>query len=316
MHLPLFFFFFTLFIGCGAIGVFSFLYFKYRLELIRFYLVHHVAYTIFVFLQSLSLYGFLNTNFFAETLLTYKFNAALSLYFVGVMLYYQGRLFFAIAAIEWAQKIQYTVFALACYPVLIATLIFLDFYSKAVSLFEIPFPAGVLTQVSVFTSMGLWFVMYCIYYVTLFRNYRKITNELYRFIAKIYLISPVLFLPLGFIDGYYQNLQIQAGQYVSGIYAQPLMFLIGNLLSFLVLYKAAKLNEEDHGEISETLFMKYSITEREKKIIEMLHQGLSNKEIASKLFLSPHTVRNHISSIFEKTNTSTRGKLISLFNQP
>ena len=44
----------------------------------------------------------------------------------------------------------------------------------------------------------------------------------------------------------------------------------------------------------------YDINERELKVIELIADGLSNKEIAAKLFLSEGTVRNYLSTILEK----------------
>lgn len=47
-------------------------------------------------------------------------------------------------------------------------------------------------------------------------------------------------------------------------------------------------------------FDHYSIVEKEQEIIEQVAKGLSNKEIASLLYLSEGTVRNYISTILEK----------------
>ncbi len=43
-------------------------------------------------------------------------------------------------------------------------------------------------------------------------------------------------------------------------------------------------------------------TKREKEIASLIIQGLSNKEIASKLFISIETVKNHKKHIFSKSN--------------
>ena len=47
-------------------------------------------------------------------------------------------------------------------------------------------------------------------------------------------------------------------------------------------------------------------TAREHQIAELVADGLSNKQIAATLFLSEKTVRNHISSIFEKLQVNDR----------
>ncbi|MFT8313625.1 MAG: response regulator transcription factor [Clostridium sp.] len=50
-------------------------------------------------------------------------------------------------------------------------------------------------------------------------------------------------------------------------------------------------------------------TERELEIIQEVAQGLSNKEIAAKLFIGEGTVKNHISTILEKGNLEHRTQL-------
>ena len=50
-------------------------------------------------------------------------------------------------------------------------------------------------------------------------------------------------------------------------------------------------------------------TPRELEIIKEIAEGLSNKEIAQKLYISEGTVKNHISSILEKTNMTHRTQI-------
>lgn len=42
------------------------------------------------------------------------------------------------------------------------------------------------------------------------------------------------------------------------------------------------------------------LTERETEILGLLAQGLTNVEIAKQLYVSSHTVKNHITSIYRK----------------
>lgn len=48
------------------------------------------------------------------------------------------------------------------------------------------------------------------------------------------------------------------------------------------------------------------LTKRELQVLELLSEGLLNKEIAFKLEISEKTVKNHISNIFKKINVSDR----------
>lgn len=48
---------------------------------------------------------------------------------------------------------------------------------------------------------------------------------------------------------------------------------------------------------------------REMEVVELIAEGLSNKEIAARLFISDGTVRNHISTIMEKAGLEHRTQI-------
>ncbi|MGN1481715.1 response regulator [Porcipelethomonas sp.] len=60
---------------------------------------------------------------------------------------------------------------------------------------------------------------------------------------------------------------------------------------------------------SEFDYEKYGISQKEKDIIELVAEGLSNKEIAGRLYLSEGTVRNYLSEILEKLSLRDRTQL-------
>lgn len=56
-------------------------------------------------------------------------------------------------------------------------------------------------------------------------------------------------------------------------------------------------------------YAKFDINEKEHEIIELVAEGLSNKEIAAELFLSEGTVRNYISTVLSKLELRDRTQL-------
>ena len=52
------------------------------------------------------------------------------------------------------------------------------------------------------------------------------------------------------------------------------------------------------------------MTGREREIASLLAEGLTNKQIADKLYISEGTVKNYISSIYDKTGIHDRVKLV------
>lgn len=51
-----------------------------------------------------------------------------------------------------------------------------------------------------------------------------------------------------------------------------------------------------------------SLTDQELRILALITDGKTNKEIAAEIFLSERTVRNYVSSILEKLNLSSRAE--------
>ena len=53
-----------------------------------------------------------------------------------------------------------------------------------------------------------------------------------------------------------------------------------------------------------------SLTSREVEVLQLIGQGLSNQEMAKRLFLSEKTVKNHLTNIFRKINVSDRTQAV------
>ena len=63
----------------------------------------------------------------------------------------------------------------------------------------------------------------------------------------------------------------------------------------------------------EDVFVKHGISKREQEIIRLILQGKSNAEIEKELFISVHTVKNHIYNIYQKLHVKNRFQIIRLF---
>jgi DNA-binding NarL/FixJ family response regulator len=71
---------------------------------------------------------------------------------------------------------------------------------------------------------------------------------------------------------------------------------------------ATVVSSRDHGVFGA------SLTDREREIVELIEQGLSNKEIAGRLNIRLATVKNHVHSILEKLNVHRRSAAAALMH--
>jgi len=79
---------------------------------------------------------------------------------------------------------------------------------------------------------------------------------------------------------------------------------------FLIQKIKKKTKQEIINEVS-------TLTNQEEKIAKLICDGLSNKEIASTLFISSSTVKTHIRNLYSKLEISNRQQLIEkLKNHP
>lgn len=52
------------------------------------------------------------------------------------------------------------------------------------------------------------------------------------------------------------------------------------------------------------------LTDREREVLDLMARGLTNTAISEKLFLSPKTVRNHVSNVFAKLQVTDRTQAV------
>ncbi|HJU94006.1 MAG TPA: LuxR C-terminal-related transcriptional regulator [Pyrinomonadaceae bacterium] len=64
--------------------------------------------------------------------------------------------------------------------------------------------------------------------------------------------------------------------------------------------------------VNEERLKDLGITKRELEILELMAQGLSNREIAEKLFVSENTVKTHSSRVFDKLGAKRRTQAVQI----
>lgn len=100
-------------------------------------------------------------------------------------------------------------------------------------------------------------------------------------------------------------------------YANSVLLLPVSAIPFLwikygVLREIGKSRSEESRDLSGGLLKSHNISPREEEVIHLILQGMSNKEIQATLFISHHTVKNHVYKIYQKMNVKSRLQLISV----
>nr|VFJ46138.1 MAG: two component transcriptional regulator, LuxR family [Candidatus Kentron sp. DK] len=83
-------------------------------------------------------------------------------------------------------------------------------------------------------------------------------------------------------------------------------FLCSARLAGFLVRKIATRSTREQGAVSG-----YGLTNREVSVLDLIQQGLSNKEIARTLCIEISTVKNHVHSILEKTGARRRSEVIA-----
>jgi len=65
------------------------------------------------------------------------------------------------------------------------------------------------------------------------------------------------------------------------------------------------------AEVAPIIVQAYDLTDREQQITSLIGRGAGTADIAEELFLSAHTVRDHVKAIFAKVGVNSRGELVA-----
>jgi DNA-binding CsgD family transcriptional regulator len=68
-------------------------------------------------------------------------------------------------------------------------------------------------------------------------------------------------------------------------------------------------------QILDLIYDKYNISKRERDILKLILEGKTNKEIEETLFISYHTVKNHVYNMYQKLGVKSRYELMHMITK-
>ncbi len=189
-----------------------------------------------------------------------------------------------------------------------------SFYPLAAAYFGVGLASQIVSNDTFFfwTSFGqtlafLTMYVYCI--ITLWNNLKSIENKQARDVCLAVNITSLCLIPLCFLALFFEFIKELSN---------PIYVLAFSIIILVYYYSRFTLDREKSDNpttLSLESLSQYKITEREFSVVQLICEGLTNKEIANELSISVNTVNNHVANIFDKTGVRSRIDLLKLLKE-
>lgn len=144
-------------------------------------------------------------------------------------------------------------------------------------------------------------------------NYHRMPDKELKHASRVLAMITLSFLPFLTLEYIRPEIEVLRNLQVFKMFALPAYFLIINISTLLWSYTyfntPAYIAE---NKLTGYFIEKYGITDKESEIIELILSGLTYKQIAEKLYISPKTVDNHVQSIYKKLKVTSKIQLSNL----
>lgn len=159
------------------------------------------------------------------------------------------------------------------------------------------------------------FVVYATVYF--WTRLNRARNSFFRSLMRLVIVLDIVWVPLSLFALFWNS---HTELSLRPLSVENLYFFLGSLVSagavgWNYFLKPSQAPEIPAPAVSTDLGAG-DLSDRERAVVDLVSQGLSNKEIADRLFLSPATVKNHLYRIFQKTGARSRVDLLRLLSRP
>ena len=190
----------------------------------------------------------------------------------------------------------------------------LRFYPLAMAYFGIGLAALIVDNATfdrwafiIQTLMFLSMYIYCI--VTLWVNLKNIEDRSSRGVALSINLVSLSLIPLSILSVFFRS--VSDFSYPVYVLAFSIIIMVYNYIRFGL----DRQKEQNKPELSFESLSRYRISEREFTVVQLICEGLTNKEIAQELSISVNTVNNHVANIFSKMEVRSRIDLLKALKE-
>ena len=157
------------------------------------------------------------------------------------------------------------------------------------------------------TLRFLGMYVYCI--VTLWVNLKNIEDRSSRGVALAINIVSLSLTPLSVFSIFFRA--VADFSYPVYVLAFSIIIMVYDYIRFGL----DRQKQENKPELSFESLSRYKISEREFTVVQLICDGLTNKEIAQELNISVNTVNNHVANIFSKMDVRSRIDLLKALKE-
>lgn len=144
-------------------------------------------------------------------------------------------------------------------------------------------------------------------------NYHQIPEKELKRASRIFATITLAFLPFLILEYIRPEIGALSHLQVLKMLALPAYFLVINICTLFwvcTYFNTPAYFAED--KLTGYFIEKYAITDKETEVIELILNGLTYKQIAERIFISPKTVDNHVQSIYKKLGVTSKIQLSNL----
>jgi len=168
-----------------------------------------------------------------------------------------------------------------------------------------------------FISAFFYLYLFVFFFLTFFRRQRIPSSRWSREIV-VFIAGAALFHFLWVVDVAFLNIQLDQQGPLRGILLTNALYEIfwGVIVAIPAVAEigtqGSVISAED---IPGEFIREYKISTREKEVLPLMCDGMSSRDIAETLFISPRTVENHIRNIYRKCGVKRRLELVKLIGR-
>lgn len=308
-HILLIYYIISFAFGFAGMLIYWLLYLRERTKIVRNYLIFIIILTILNIPGAIAIYGISfvgSANHYIVLSVSFIAIALVCFYTPLFVLELVGKVY------PLWQRILTALFGLTAVPAIILPLVQTQDSERQTALLTL------YGNSSTFLLMIVVSV-YCVVMIIL--NVKSIQDAIFRKILITIAVLTLVFVPGFFMDAYYVPKQ-EMGIIPPRFNLFPLYYLLWNFFSIVyaaeaLLVKKIPILRQDSlsSENKKIRLDQIGISDREQQILILLMEGKTYKEIASVLYVSEGTVKQHTHNIYQKAGVKNRAELIHLFTE-